>query len=202
MKKLVVIVCLLLGNVVYGQRTLTSDQAIDPNITREFRNGEKISEFILKDGTIIKEGSKLVMGKPRNPLTLVYDYVYVGYMSLLSEMVSPSATLTGNYDGLPVTVDYLKVYKRKLSRSSEIQVYAFVYNPSQTSLTGDKYRTITDLELGISGGEIINPNAALTREQAILKLKESKDLLDLGLLTQEEYNKIKAELTPIIMKNN
>ena len=202
MKKLVVIVCLLLGNVVYGQRTLTSDQAIDPNITREFRNGEKISEFILKDGTIIKEGSKLVMGKPRNPLTLVYDYVYVGYMSLLSEMISPSVFLTGNYDGLPVTVDYLKVYKRKLSRSSEIQVSAFVYNPSQTSLTGDKYRTITDLELGISGGEIVNPNAALTREQAIMKLKESKDLLDLGLLTQEEYNKIKAELTPIIMKNN
>ena len=202
MKKIIVISVLFVSNVVFGQRTLTSDQAIDPNVTREFRNGEKIAEFILKDGTIIKEGSKLVMGKPRNPLTLVYDYVYVGYVSLLSEMISPSVTLTGNYDGLPVTVDYLKVYKRKLSRSSEIQVSAFVYNPSQTSLTGDKYRTITDLELGISGGEIVNPNAALTREQAIMKLKESKDLLDLGLLTQEEYNKIKAELTPIIMKNN
>jgi len=201
MKKIIIIITLLLGNVAFGQRTLTSDQAIDPNITREYKNGEKIAEFILKDGTTIKEGSKLVMGKPRNPLTLVYDYVYVGYVNLISEMISPSVKLTGNYDGLPVTVEYLKVYKRKLSKSSEIQVSAFVYNPSQTSLTGDKYRTITDLELGISGGEIVNPNAAMTREQAIVKLKESKDLLDLGLLSQEEYDKIKSELTPIIMNN-
>jgi len=43
-------------------------------------------------------------------------------------------------------------------------------------------------------------NAPLTREEAIAKLKESKDLLDLGLLTQPEYEKLKQELTPIIMK--
>lgn len=41
----------------------------------------------------------------------------------------------------------------------------------------------------------------LTREQAIAKLKETKDLLDLDMITKDEYEKLKKELTPIIMKN-
>jgi hypothetical protein len=41
----------------------------------------------------------------------------------------------------------------------------------------------------------------MTREQAIVKLKESKDLLDLGLMTLEEYEKLRTELTPIIVGN-
>lgn len=42
---------------------------------------------------------------------------------------------------------------------------------------------------------------ALKRESAITKLKESKDLLDLEVITQEEYNRIKKDLTPIIKPN-
>lgn len=38
----------------------------------------------------------------------------------------------------------------------------------------------------------------ITREEAIAKLKESKDLLDLEMISQEEYDKIKTDLTPII----
>ena len=40
----------------------------------------------------------------------------------------------------------------------------------------------------------------MSRSEAIAKLKESKDLLDLGLLSQDEYDSIKTELTVIIMK--
>ncbi|WP_320019482.1 hypothetical protein [Labilibaculum manganireducens] len=50
-------------------------------------------------------------------------------------------------------------------------------------------------------GEIKSLNTPLTRVEAIAKLKESKDLLDLGLLEQSAYEKIKQELTPIIMQN-
>ena len=39
---------------------------------------------------------------------------------------------------------------------------------------------------------------ALKRESAISKLKESKDLLDLEIINQDEYDKLKKELTPII----
>ena len=193
------IITLLLGNVVFGQRSLTSIEAKDLNVASTFKNGEKISEFVLKDGSVIKIGSELIIGKPRNPLSLNYDNIRVGYVTLTSEIISPSVPLQGNYEGNPVIIEQMKVYHRKTTKASELQIYIFAYNSSQSSLLGDKYRTITDLEEGLKGGEIINPNATMTREQAIGKLKESKDLLDLGLLSQEEYDKIKAELTPIIM---
>jgi hypothetical protein len=57
-------------------------------------------------------------------------------------------------------------------------------------------------EFALSSGEVINPNAPLTREQAITKLKEQKDLLDLGMVSQEEFNALRKELTPIIMNKN
>lgn len=50
-------------------------------------------------------------------------------------------------------------------------------------------------------GIIDNLNSAMTREEAIAKLKESKDLLDLGLINQEEYEVLKKEFSPIIMGN-
>ena len=56
-----------------------------------------------------------------------------------------------------------------------------------------------EIEDAIKNGEI--GTTGITRDQAIAKLKESKDLLDLDMITKEEYEKIKKELTSIIMKN-
>ena len=40
----------------------------------------------------------------------------------------------------------------------------------------------------------------MTREQAIAKLKEAKDLVDLGMMSKEDFEKLKSELTVLIMK--
>jgi len=48
--------------------------------------------------------------------------------------------------------------------------------------------------------EIVNSNRPLTRPEAITKLKESKDLFELGLLSEKEYNLLREKLTPIIMQ--
>ena len=58
------------------------------------------------------------------------------------------------------------------------------------------------LEKALESGELINPKAAMTREQAITELKKAKELLDLEMMTQEEYDKLKNELAPIIKGNN
>ena len=63
-------------------------------------------------------------------------------------------------------------------------------------IIGSAYLTASDYS--VIRGELINPNALMTRAQAIAKLKESKDLLDLEIMTQDEYDKIKLKLTPII----
>ena len=51
----------------------------------------------------------------------------------------------------------------------------------------------------IKKGELANPNAPMTRAEAIAKLKEAKDLLELDMMSQEEFDALRAELTPIIM---
>ena len=47
----------------------------------------------------------------------------------------------------------------------------------------------------------INVNNNITKEDAIKLLKEKKELLDLGLISQEEYDKIKKEMSIYILKN-
>lgn len=39
----------------------------------------------------------------------------------------------------------------------------------------------------------------ITRDEAVKQLKEAKELLDQGILTQEEYNKLSERLKPIIV---
>ena len=41
----------------------------------------------------------------------------------------------------------------------------------------------------------------LSRQDAIKKLKEAKDLLDIEMMTREEFDKLKEELGPIIKGN-
>jgi len=41
----------------------------------------------------------------------------------------------------------------------------------------------------------------MSKEEALNKLKEKKELLDLELITQEEYDKIKDTLKSIITKD-
>ena len=47
-------------------------------------------------------------------------------------------------------------------------------------------------------GEIFNPYGVITNNQAIDKLREAKELLELEGISQIEYNKLKVRLTPII----
>jgi hypothetical protein len=200
MKKIFVIVTLFLGNILYGQRSLTSSEAKDLTIASTFTNGDEILEFTLPDGSVIKKGSELVLGVPVNN-SRDYARIIFGYMTLGKALLAPPIQLGGSFTGSKVIIDKVYVVHKKMTKQSELYINIYAKDPNMSSSMGGNNRTINDIEGAISTGEVINPNAAMTREQAIVKLKESKDLLDLGLLTQEEYDKIKSELTPIIVGN-
>ena len=46
--------------------------------------------------------------------------------------------------------------------------------------------------------EVINPNAPMTSNEALEELKRAKSKLDLGLITEEEFNKIRKKLAKLI----
>ena len=86
-----------------------------------------------------------------------------------------------------------------LRRGGKVNVLFYL---KDTQLKGLSTLYLSAGLISIERGELINPNAPMNRTQAIAKLKESKDLLDLGMLTQEEYDELKKELTPTIMNKN
>ena len=64
----------------------------------------------------------------------------------------------------------------------------------------NKVLTVLNTELAIEIGELMLKNRTLTRSEAIAKLKEAKDLLELGLMSSEEFEKMKEELKTIILE--
>ena len=78
----------------------------------------------------------------------------------------------------------------------DLNIEMWIRNPEATGLA-QKYLTIN--VNSFSSGEVVNPNRLMTRKEAIDKLKESKELLDLGIISQQDYDIIKKNLTPIIM---
>ena len=69
-------------------------------------------------------------------------------------------------------------------------------NGVQIPLCGRNNNTTTNTNL--SGKN--NVNDSITKDDAIKLLKEKKELLDLGLISQEDYDKIKKEMSIYILK--
>ena len=203
-------IALLAGslNLLYAQdstlaiRRLTSADAANVEIAKNYTNGDEIDEYILPDGSIIRKGSVLVLGKPLNN-SKTYVRIMRGYYSLGKALLVTPTFMPDGWAGTGnnLVVDKLKVSHQKMTVNSALNILAYVQDPSVSSALGANNRTIIGLDMAISTGEVINPNAAMSRETAIAKLKEAKDLMDLGLMSIEDYEKLKGQLTPIITGN-
>lgn len=180
---------------------LTYEQANDVSIASNYSNGDEISSYTLSDGSVLSKGSELLFGSPINN-SKTYTRILFGYYSLAKALMATPQPMPSSWQGSSLVVDRITVQHKKMSKNSPLNIFVYAQDPNLSSALGANNRTIIDIEMAISTGEVVNPNAALTREQAIAKLKEAKDLVDLGLMTQEDYDKLKAELTPIITGGN
>ena len=64
-----------------------------------------------------------------------------------------------------------------------------------------EFGNIFNFGKAINTGEIVNPSTSLNSYQAIDKLKESRELLQTNMISQEKFNELKEKLTPLIDKN-
>lgn len=64
----------------------------------------------------------------------------------------------------------------------------------------NKYLSVMDTELAIESGEILLKNRKMTRDEAISKLKEAKELMEIDMMSKKEFEDLKKKLRPIIMK--
>lgn len=218
MKKTTVFLMLIsISLSMYSQKKLKSIDTLNLNkitaleLSKKFKNGFDVKTLVLKDGALMQKGSDLIVGNPSNPMNVndnVYNgvktsqtsidftYLLIGKYSVMSAM---GASYFGNtFSQTEILVERIRVYRTKKT----IQVIIDFTKKDGTNTAMGKYGSILNLEKAISMGEIINPNSPMTRAEAIAKLKESKDLLELEMMTQEEYDKLKSKLAPIIRGEN
>lgn len=158
-------------------------------------NFDVTKELILKDGSKVVVGQEMKLGESVSKLSNDYETIFMGRLTIGGALLAPPTRANSSFKQNDYIVEEIKV-KRSMG-----QVSALFYLKNMSSDTmGLRYVTVS--EASLANGEAINPNRAMTRTEAIAKLKEAKDLLELDMMTQDEFNTLRDELTPIIKGDN
>lgn len=140
----------------------------------------KLDSYTSKDGIVFKLGDTVTVGVPSGNKT--FNYIEDG--SIFGTQPATSR-ISGNR----------MIIKRIWVSGTKRQGFQPQMKLEGVLGTG----LFIKIEEAIATGEI--KSNQLTPDQALVELKKWKDKLDLGLVTQEEYEAKKAELSKIILKN-
>jgi hypothetical protein len=201
MKKVMLLLFVSLSLTVSAQKKLKTIESYDLKIGEKetkklFKSSFIITnELTLKDRSKIFVGDTIQLGPSSSKISNNYETIFIGKIStglVQSSLIAPASTIFRQNTFVVETI-------KGIRRGGKVNVLFYL---KDTQLKGLSTLYLSAGLISIERGELINPNAPMNRTQAIAKLKESKDLLDLGMLTQEEYDELKKELTPIIMNKN
>ena len=132
--------------------------------------------YLTKTGDTLEIGDTLIIGIPTSDLG--FTYISQGGQKVSNTLADKK-----------VVVDKLKTYgtkKNGYKMYAQFKGYGLI-------------PVLIDYDTALELGEIKNPNGKLTKNEAISKLKEAKELLELGLITQADYDKLKSKMTPLIL---
>lgn len=221
---------LLMTAVAFGQKKyiekMTFEQSRDINFFINVKNNTKVGEYVTESGNSIKLGDTLIIGKPTTQSTTSvggsygdrgrvgaystktrkeFEYIQMGrpsgFGAVMGAMGDQGVPMAGiNFSGERVVVSEIKTYHMG-SKKKPLNVVIVIGEINGRAFGLNKYLSAMDTENAIELGELLLLNRKLTRDEAIAKLKESKDLLDLEMMSQEEYDALRAELAPIIRGN-
>lgn len=202
MKKVFMVSLFALVTIIsFGQKevsdTLDFNRVKEDGYLKSYKNNHLFESMKLPDGSILSVGEELIVGKPSsmNTSKQANNGLFSGnvvttsaFNYLINGRVGLSVMAGMQY--LPGTYTNRKIKIKEIKKGWTI-----------VDLNDNSVGTVLGITEAINTGEIINPKAAMTREQAIAKLKEAKDLVDLGMMSKEDFEKLKLELTPLIIKN-
>lgn len=171
MKRLLTTLAIILLGINLMAQTATYQQVVSKEVKGN------ITEYVSSQGISVKETDTLVLGPPTGNHN---DYAYIQ-----QEFAMNFYPLKSQAIGSRVTIKNMKA-------SSKL-VYLWTTKPS-----GGVYGLyVSSLEGALESGEI-SVMGMITSDQALEMLKKEKDKLDLGLITQEEFDKKKEELSKYI----
>ncbi|WP_026914233.1 hypothetical protein [Christiangramia portivictoriae] len=202
---------------------ITFEETQTSEFFRNIKNRTTVSTYTAADGSELKVGDTLMIGTPSGSTT---NTTAVGAGSTFGAAKAKSKTASSfsniimgkpagfgnvmnalggegpsnagqNMQGEVVLISEISLF-HKGSKKKPLAVQILLGEPNGRAFGINKYMSVTDYEKAVLAGEIKSTNAPLTRDEAIAKLKESKELLDLGIIEEEEYEELKSELMPII----
>jgi hypothetical protein len=160
------------ASMIFGQEIKFADLA-----TAE--RGD-FTSYLASDGAVYKIGDRVKIGVPSSNKTFAFITEGDGYLV-------PITNLTAYASGTETEIKRIYVYGSKRAG------YSVGFRTK--GYTGLSNYTI-QFENALSVGEV--KGFGLSSDDALEQLKKAKDKLDLGLITQEEFDKLKAELSKYI----
>jgi len=206
MKNLVTIILTISSTMAIAQSadTLFVSKLVDMEWTKNYSNSTQFGFIKFEDGSVLAIGDKMKFGSPSGTnqsttqqtglfsstanRTNNFTYIMLGRMGVA--VMSGVNYLPESFKGREAQIENIKMFKsKKIDRPSVAMV--IFQNPAMNI-------TVLDLKFAIEFGELINPKAAMTSEQALVELKKAKDKLDLGLITQHKFDSLRAVLSKYI----
>ncbi|NDP26630.1 MAG: hypothetical protein GZ087_04265 [Flavobacterium sp.] len=206
---------------------LTYSNTQDINFFNTIKSGATVKEYITTGKNSVKIGDTLILGSPtsqemntrtysgsygnqlrggvaqsRSTSKKTYEFVKMvrpaGFGSIMTAMNGDAQNMADNsYKNSIVIVNELKTYHRG-SKNKPLYIVMVLGEINGKAFGINKYLSVMDTELAIESGEVLLKNRKMTRDEAIAKLKEAKELMEIDMMTKENFEELKKELAPII----
>ena len=154
-------------------------QNISPSATYQEAQTKKVrglvNTYVTESGESFSVGDTITIGKPFDDRK---SYLYVTQNAGIELL-----PLTNLAEGEQVIIKKIKIQMKT----------AYIFT---TKIKGYVYGLRFVTERALKFGEL--KSKVMSSDEALAELKKAKDKLDLGLITQEEFNALRAELAPLI----
>ena len=197
------IVCFMVGVSFLNaqEKILTHEQLLNPEFLKSLEDGENIKAFITSAGDTVAVSDLIVFGKPSqdrpvfNPLVnkKVNSYTTIFHGKPVLKTILKFQYFPEGYEGKKAEIKEIVAQKPRKKDPAIIMLALELKENNLSNLN------ITGLTQSFDTSELKVIGARLTKNEALNKLKEAKQNLDLELISQEEYDSIKNKLAPYIM---
>ena len=186
--------------------TVSHEQITELTGDKSYRNRVSIFSYKTMNGNLLSLGDTLIIGKPSNANNLSEDFSTYGgsssnhtniFLGGLGAALLGTAQM-GNQNMANDVCVISKMMMTRTSKNNDFKISAELRKPNGSKFLSIHKKARTYLQAALNCNEIINPNRKMNRKEAIEKLKEAKELVDIGIMSAEDYEKLKLKLSPII----
>jgi uncharacterized protein (DUF1778 family) len=205
-QSILILMTFMMISVSYGQKketidTLSLEDARSFN-TKAYKQKAIVKVLVLPDGVILKKGETLIIGKPSNSDHDKVENTASKFTQLYGDRHGPfindacKGGLGEGWSNAEIIIDEIILHRKR----KDIIVNFTLKNGGKVC-SGD-YGHIVNLQKAYNRRELVSLNAPMSKDEAMEKLMEAKNLYELEVMTKEEYEALRLKLTPILKGNN